>query len=77
MLQLVDVTCAERSSMQDYFDFDESELEKVGVRCVECATETVFDLRRDQAAHAPRLCPAATSPCSTSFSSTLGNGSTG
>lgn len=43
--------------MDDYFIFNETELERVGVLCPKCETEAVFDLRKDQTANETRECP--------------------
>ena len=45
------------SSVQDYFIFDEPELERVGVVCPHCSTESVFDLAKEQVSHTGRECP--------------------
>ena len=45
------------STMQDYFIFDEGELEKIGLVCPHCNTESLFDLSKDQTANAARSCP--------------------
>jgi hypothetical protein len=43
--------------MQDYFIFDEKELVRIGLVCLDCNTESVFDLTRDQSAITNRGCP--------------------
>jgi hypothetical protein len=43
--------------MQNYFIFDEPDLEKIGLICPNCNTESVFDLSKDQTANVPRDCP--------------------
>ncbi|MFY9703329.1 MAG: hypothetical protein WAK02_14335, partial [Terriglobales bacterium] len=45
-------------SMQDsHLIFDEQDLEKVGIVCPHCGTESVFDLSKDQTANQTRECP--------------------
>ena len=43
--------------MQDYYIFDEPELERIGFVCLGCNTESVFDLSKDQTANVARECP--------------------
>lgn len=43
--------------MENYFIFDERELERVGLVCPACNTEAVFDLGKDHTAIVARECP--------------------
>jgi hypothetical protein len=43
--------------MQDYFIFDESELVRIGVVCLGCNTESVFDLRSKKPVITATDCP--------------------
>lgn len=43
--------------MDNCYIFEEQELERIGVVCPGCATESVFDLSRDQTANETRECP--------------------
>ena len=45
------------TTMHDYYIFDENELERVGVVCPHCGTESIFDLTKDQTANQGRDCP--------------------
>ena len=44
-------------AMQDYYIFDETELERIGIVCPDCNTESIFDLSKDQTANQSRSCP--------------------
>ncbi len=42
--------------------FDERDLEKIGIVCPHCGTESVFDLGKDQTANQSRDCPGCGNP---------------
>jgi hypothetical protein len=37
--------------------FEEGQLDRIGVVCPDCDTESVFDLNRDQVSHDNKACP--------------------
>jgi len=43
--------------MEHLFVFAEQELERIGVVCPNCGTESIFDLSKDQSANVDRNCP--------------------
>jgi hypothetical protein len=43
--------------MERLIAFEESELARIGIICPDCATESIFDLAKDQTANTPRTCP--------------------
>lgn len=43
--------------MEHMLVFEESDLERVGIVCPNCRTESIFDLLKDQTANVDRSCP--------------------
>ena len=43
--------------MEDYLVFDEKELARIGITCVNCNTEVIFDLDEDQGLKQTTNCP--------------------
>ncbi len=43
--------------MENIIVFEEKDLERIGVVCPICQTESIFDLSKDQTANADKSCP--------------------
>ncbi len=46
-----------RKAVEHLTVFDEQDLERVGVVCPNCGTESIFDILKDQTATVDRSCP--------------------
>ena len=46
-----------RTPVERLIVFDEPDLERIGIICPNCGTESIFDLTKDQTANVDRCCP--------------------